>query len=253
MVRAFSPWQEIPAGKAIEVTIAWNKKLYKAQLRHVQQQGRTYHTLRFDTNPVLLTELKKEFVQTYLAAFSQELKFKSDGLYHRTNLDGGNQEILMIKPITVDRIDLETLVKVATPYDELFKRMIDENVFGWLSSPDKADAFIQSSTDWIDISKLKEHKDSGYVVYYLLDEAGKKLYIGSAKTLGERVKPGRAEIPNWNKFRYDIIKPEHHSQLVALEYFSIMSFARILNNAGNKRTLGIADLTLVNKDYRYYS
>ena len=82
------------------------------------------------------------------------------------------------------------------PYDEFFKRMIDENVFGWLSSPDKAESFIQNSTTWYDIIELKDHKDSAFVVYYLLDEAGKKLYIGSAKTLGDRVKPNRAEIPN---------------------------------------------------------
>ena len=160
--------------------------------------------------------------------------------------------MVIIKAIAEDRIEMETFIKVETPYDGLFKRMIDKNVFGWLSSPDKADAFIQDSTGWMDISELKDHKDSIFTVYYLLDETDKKLYIGSAETLGDRVKPGRKEIPNWNKFRYDTIKPEHHSELRALEYFSIISFARLLKNTGNKRTLGINDLTLVNKDYRYY-
>ena len=252
VVKAFSPWQEIPAGKAIEVTIVWNKQSYKAQLRHVQQQGRTYHALRFDGYQEILLALKKEFIQTYLAAFSQELKFKSEGLYHRTNLDGGSQEILIIKPLAVDKVEFETLVKIPTPYNELFKEMIDRNVFGWLSNPNKADEFIQSSTDWFDIVELKKHQNANFVVYYLLDEKNRQLYIGSAENLVERVKPGRKEIPGWNKFRYDIIKPDHHEELRALEYYSIISFARILNNLGNKRTLGISDLTLTNKDYHYY-
>lgn len=245
---------EISAGKSREVNIIWKDKSYKTSLRHVHQKnGRGVHQLRWDNKYDLLSELKKEFIQSYIAAFSQEIKVKAANEYHRTKLDGGYQEVVIIKPIAIDRIELETFIKVETPYDELFKRMLDRNVFGWLSSPDKADSFIQDSTGWYDITELKNHKDSIYVVYYLIDEIGRKLYIGSAETLGDRVKPGRSEIPNWNKFRYDIIKPEHHSELRALEYFSIISFARILNNSGNKRTLGISDLTLVNKDYRYYS
>jgi hypothetical protein len=242
----------IPASTMREVKIIWEGKEYAANIRHVQQQGRTYHALRFDSSYELLTELKKEFIQSYIAAFSQEIKIKESGKYHRTNFSGGSQEVVIIKAIAEDRIEMETFIKVETPYDRLFKRMIDKNVFGWLSNPDKADAFIQDSTGWMDISELKDHKDSIFTVYYLLDETDKKLYIGSAETLGDRVKPGRKEIPNWNKFRYDTIKPEHHSELRALEYFSIISFARLLKNTGNKRTLGISDLTLVNKDYRYY-
>lgn len=250
-VKDFTFGNGIPLGTMREVKIIWKGKEYRAILRHAQQERGSYHALRLDRDPELSSELKKEFIQTYIAAFSQEMKHSGEKR-HVTKLAGGSQEVVIIKPVTEDRIEMETFIKVETQYDELFKRMIDRNAFWSLISPNKADSFIQDSTEWLDLSKLKDHKGSIYVVYYLLDESEKKLYIGSAETLGDRVKPGRSEIPNWNKFRYDTIKSEHHSELRAIEYYSIISFARILKNAGNKRTLGISDLTLVNKDYRYY-
>ena len=253
MISNFECGVSIMKGQSREVLLVFKKKSYKIRLSHVGGKEPNVYQMRWDQNHELLDELKKEFIQSYIAAFSQEIKAQRDNKYHITSFAGGNQEVVMIMPVSVERIEMETFIKVETPYDELFKQMIEKNVFDLLSTPDRAESFIQSSTVWYDISELKDHKDSNYVVYYLLDETDKKLYIGSAKTLGDRLKSVREQIPNWNKFRYDIIKPEYRLQLIALEYFSIMSFARIFNNAGNKRTLGITDLTLVNKDYRYYS
>jgi len=247
--------EPIETGKSRAVDIVWNKKNYGVSIRHVfrvHEKGGSYYQLWLGNNPELIAELSKEFIHSYIAAFSQELKLKKDGKRHKTVLEGGQEEVVIIRPVAKDRIEFETFIKIETPYDELFSRMIADNVFGWLTKADRSDAFIQHSSKWHDISELNSHKTQKFVVYYLLDEDGKKLYIGSAGKLEDRVKPKRKEIPSWNKFRYDIIKPEHHSKLVMLEYFSIMSFARILNNAGSKNTLGFGDLVLTNKDYRYY-
>lgn len=111
---------------------------------------------------------------------------------------------------------------------------------------------ITKSTPWYDVSELRSHEDKAYVVYYLLDELNKEVYIGSAIKLGDRVKVGRKEIPCWNKFRYEIIHPRYHSQLRDIEYHSIMNFARFFNNNGSIKNIGISDYTLVNKDYKYY-
>ena len=111
---------------------------------------------------------------------------------------------------------------------------------------------ITKSTQWFDIEELKKHEDIPYVVYYLVDDINKEIYIGSATKLGNRVKPGRYEIPGWNKFRYEIIHPKYHKELKAIEYHSIMNFARFFNNKGGLRTLGISEYNLVNKDYKFY-
>ena len=108
---------------------------------------------------------------------------------------------------------------------------------------------IAKETAWYDINELKNHENERYVIYYLLDDKNKKIYIGSAKRLGNRVKQGRKEIPNWNKFRYEILNPDYYSMLKEIEYHSIMNFARFIRNP-KISNIDISDYVLVNKDYR---
>lgn len=63
---------------------------------------------------------------------------------------------------------------------------------------------------------------------------------------------GRSEIPEWNKFRYEIIHPKYHAWLREIEYHSIMNFARFFKSNGNLSNISISDYILVNKDYKYY-
>ncbi len=141
---------------------------------------------------------------------------------------------------------METFIKVPTPYDNLFKRLIDENVFGWLA--EKNDEYlITKSTTWFDIKDLKKHEDANHVVYYLIDEVNKKIYIGSAKRLGDRVKTNRVEIPGWNKFKYEIIHPNYHHLLKRVEFHAIRAFASFFKNRGNVQAFPVSDYILVNK------
>jgi hypothetical protein len=200
----------------------------------------------------LLLEIKKEFIQSYFAIESQNFEAKQEDKYYITKLLGGNQEVMIFRPISKDRIKLETFIKIETPYDNLFKRLVDENVFGWISQINKHNKMITKSTKWFDISELFKHEELNFVVYYLLDELNKEIYIGSATRLGDRVKPNRKEIPGWNKFRYEIIHPRFHSNLREIEYHSIMNFARFFQNDGKLSSISISDYRLVNKDYKFY-
>jgi len=96
---------------------------------------------------------------------------------------------------------------------------------------------------------LPEHKFQNHVIYYLIDEKNKQIYIGSATKLGNRVKEGREEIPGWNKFMYAIVHPKFHANLLEIENHTIMSFGRIMKNSKNIKHLNLSDYTLVNKQY----
>ena len=111
---------------------------------------------------------------------------------------------------------------------------------------------ITKYSKWESIEKLNQYADTPFVVYYLIDESNKQIYIGSAKRLGDRVKPGRHEIPGWNKFMFEIVHPDYHNSLQEVEYHSIMTFSRFLKNNGSRSNIDISDYTLVNKDYKYY-
>ena len=243
----------VPLGTSREVKIIWKKKEYNAKLSNVNRKGASaVYQLRWDLNKELLSSLKQEFIQTYFAIESQSFEAKEKQEYHITHLLGGSQEVVIFKPLDSYHILLETFIKIETPYDNIFKRLVEENVFGWLSNANFDNSFITKSTKWLDISELYKHEDVGYVVYYLVDDKNKQIYIGSAIRLGDRVKPNRPEIPNWNKFRYEIIHPKYHDMLREIEYHSIMNFARFFKNGGNLSSANLSEYVLVNKDYKYY-
>lgn len=235
--------------KGRRVRIKFKKKEYEGRYLFVHQSsGRLVLQISYLND--LCKLLKQEFIQTFLAIESQKLLNKNKKF--QTNLLGGNQEIVTFKVIDDDCIEMLPFVKIKTSFDNLFKRLIELNVFGLLSEENNSEHFIIKNTKWIDVSDLYKHVDTSYVVYYLVDEINKQVYIGSAKRLGDRVKVGRKEIPGWNKFMYEVVHPNFHCYLKELEYHSIMNFAKFLNNNGKLSSLGISEYTLVNKDYKYY-
>ena len=128
--------KHIPVGKGRKLQLKWvkKKKRFEAILWHIQRKEATsVHQIRWDSNYELLLELKKEFIQSYLAIESQNYAAKVVGKYYRTDLLGGNQEVLIFRPIRPNLVEMETFIKIETPYDNIFKRLVEENVFGWLS------------------------------------------------------------------------------------------------------------------------
>ena len=239
-------------GTSRDVIILWKGQEFNGRLYHVNRKKGDVYQIRWDNNKKLLTLLKQEFIQSYFAIESQNFAAKEQNKYYITNLLGGSQEVVVFKTINANTIKLETFIKIETPYDNVFKRLVEENVFGWLSNNQYEKNIITKSTKWLDISELHKHEEENHVIYYLVDEQKKEIYIGSAVRLGDRVKPNRLEIPSWNKFRYEIVHPKFHCLLRAIEYHSIMNFARFFPNMGNISSLNLSDYTLVNKDYKYY-
>jgi hypothetical protein len=120
--------------------------------------------------------------------------------------------------------------------------------FGWLSKTNR-DYLITKSTPWYKSDDLTKHADAAWVIYYLIDEQKKEIYIGSAERLGDRVKIGRPEIPGWNIFRYEIIHPDYHHLLRRIEHLSIGAFSRFFNNNGKIAPFPVSEFKLVNKNW----
>jgi hypothetical protein len=249
-IPSFTHGTPLQPGDSAKVTLRWPKKgSFNAWLVHVDRRGTTpVYQLRWDRNYELLLELKKEFIQSYLAIESKNYEANLEGRYFVTDLLGGNQEVLIFRPVDLRLIELETFIRIPTPYDNIFKRLIEENVFGWLSRPTR-DRLITKSTRWFDKSELAQHQDVQYVVYYLIDEAKKEIYIGSAIRLGDRVKVGRIEIPGWTKFKYEIVHPDYHHLLRRIEFHAINAFASFFKNNGGIICYSVSDYKLVNKSW----
>lgn len=242
----------IELGESREIIISWKKREYIARLCHVNRTKGDVYQVRWDNNKQLLAALKQEFIQSYFAIESQNFEAREQDKYYVTKLLGGSQEVVIFQIISSNAIKLETFIKIETPYDNLFKRLVEENVFGWISGSGTKEKLIVESKNWMDISDLHKHTEANHVIYYLVDETNKELYIGSAIKLGDRVKPNRDEIPGWNKFRYEIVHPKYHHLLRELEYHSIINFSKFFKNNGGKSNLGLSEYVLVNKDYGRY-
>jgi hypothetical protein len=248
-ISVFLQGKKIKIGTSRKIKLKFVGKLYDASMLFVNRSGaKPVYQIRWDQNIDFINILKKEFIQTYFVIKSQEFDSRLANEYYITNLLGGNQEVIILKPINKDIIELETFIKISTPYDNIFKRFVEENVFGWLSETNR-DYLIVKSTKWFAKDEIVHHEDTPYVVYYLIDEKNKELYIGSATRLGDRVKIGRKEIPGWNIFKYDIIHPQYHHLLRRIEFHTIGAFASLMKNNGNINYFGISDYKLVNKNW----
>ncbi len=252
-LKMFLQGKDILPGENRKIEIIFNKKEYSGVIRHVNQtKSDKVYQVQWHQDKKLQLELKKEFVQSYIAIMSDIYQKKlTSGKKYRTNLAGGEQEVIKVIEIDKNKFEIESFIKIKSPYSNLFQKLIENNVFAWIDKNAEENKMIIKETEWYDISELKNHEDERYVIYYLLDDRNKKIYIGSAKRLGNRVKPGRIEIPNWNKFRYEILNPNYYSMLREIEYHSIVNFARFVKNSKIK-SIEISDYVLVNKDYGYY-
>jgi len=242
----------VELGQSRRIDIVWGKKKYEALLCNVNRTnlGSTYQ-LRWDSNKDLSTKLKTEFIQSYFAIQSNYIRNQTTLDADIKRLLGGQKEVLVIKPLSVSSFSFEAFIRIETPYDNVFRQLVEANVFGWISRPEK-DMMISNHTKWMPSSDLPQHEDKSFVIYYLVDQQDKTIYIGSATRLGDRVKIGRPEIPKWNLFRYEEVHPDLHKHLRQIEYHSIINFARFLKNDGNLSSLNISEYKLVNKDYGRY-
>lgn len=252
----FKRGEEVPLGSSREIEIIWGKKRYPAKLSLVNRIGHTpVLQIRYDSSKDLINRIRKTFIHSYVVLKSQKELFdktRESGKHFRTNLSGGKTEVLAAQPISKTEVVFSEFIKIDTEWNELFERLADENVFGWLFDKEKK-YLISRSTNWIKVQDFTRHQNATNVIYYLAHSSEKLLYIGKAEHLGKRVKPGNNHqgMPgDWDLFKYDIVKPEYANILERLEDHTIRAFASIMGNTKNYPTLDICSFSLANSNWK---
>lgn len=256
-------WDVFQAGKSVklgtsrEVTVIWDKKRYPVKLCHVNRtQYKPVYQLRWDSNKKLLKKIRKTFIQSYVILKSQKELFdssKKERKHFRTKMDSGKQEVVIIKPKNSNEIEFEVFIKIENEWNALFERLAEENVFGWIFDKVDEQYLIQRSTNWIKVKDFGEHANAVNVIYYLVNNNKKLIYIGKAENLGKRVKPGKKHQNmdgDWDLFKYDIIRPEFSNILERIEDHTIRSFAAVLKNQKDYPSINISNFTLVNSNWK---
>lgn len=202
----------------------------------------------WDSDKELLKKLRKTFIQTYIATSLQKDEALRVGKTKtRTKLEGA-QELVTIEPTPKGDINLAIFFRVEDKWTKFLEKLIEENVFPWLMwGAKKNEDVYQRSTDWFSMKDLPNHASAENVIYYLVDTRKKEFYVGKAIRLGERVVPGRKEIPGWNRFRYDVVRPQYSSLLPRLEENTIRALAYLLTTEGHYPSLEISKYRLTNR------
>lgn len=246
----------IKPGSSRSYKIKFAKKKYNAKLYHVNRTGfNNVYQLRWDIDKDFMNLLRKEFINSYVILKSQKELFDSSVKSQkkfRGKMEAGNQEVLTLRPVSSDEIHAEPFIQIKSQWNALFERLAEANVFGWLFSK-KSNYLIAHSSGWHPISEFKYYTHHVNVIYYLANSKKKHLYIGKADIFGNRVKPGREHqgmAGDWDKFRFDVIKPEFASMLERIEDHTIRSFAAVLQNLKSFQSLEIGNYTLVNKNWK---
>lgn len=243
-------------GTSREINIIWDKKSYFAKLWHInRKKANPVFQLRWDSNKDLLKKIRKTFIQSYVILKSKKELFdidKKERKHFRTNLDSGQQEVLILRPKNSCQIEFEVFIRIENEWNTLFQRLAEENVFGWIFDKEDKQYLVQRSTNWIKVKEFAKHANALNVIYYLANTRDKLLYIGKAENLGKRVKPGRRHqnMPeNWDLFKYDIIRPEFSNILKRIEDHTIRSFASVLKNNKGYPSLNLTNYKLVNSNW----
>jgi hypothetical protein len=225
-----------------KIAILFNKNEYIVTIRYIKRdknKGGSYYQLRW--NKDFNEALSKEFIYSYIN-FMEE-----------NNKNNEQQEVMVFKRKPNEKyISLVPVNKVKTQFDNIFRKLFDINYFG-LNDDDKTtnEHIIIYNSPWYDKTQLSKYSNEANVIYYLVDENNKQLYIGSTKKIGSRFSTERNEIPKWNKFRYDRINPKYNFILRCIEHHTINAFMFFMKNTvkhskhNNFNFWG--DYTLVNK------
>jgi hypothetical protein len=246
----------IPAGSSRDLKIRIFRKDYSVKLYHVNRSAsRNVYQLRWDMNRDLCDVLRDTFVNSFVILQSQKEKHETggeNGKKFRTKLLAGQQEVLSLRPVSATLIEAEPFIQIETEWSTLFRRLVAANVFESLFTKD-TQHLVEKTTSWMSVKEFPKHKEQVSVIYYLAHTEKKLLYIGKANKLGERVAPGRGHQGmdgDWDKFKYDVIKPEFGHLLERIEDHTIRSVASILRNSKDFPTLGVGSYTLVNKNWK---
>ncbi len=253
-IKEFEAGQPVEAGSSRIVNIVWDNKKYPVRLRNVGRKNYpAVHQILWNGNNNFLQKLRKTFIQSYIILKSQKEIFdvenKKVGGHFRTK---ESQEAILFSPIDSKTIKAEVFIKIENEWNALFRRLTEENVFGWMFAKDK-EYLISRSTNWMKVQEFKKHVNAVNVIYYLVNTKKKFIYIGKANVLGQRVKPGRDHqgMPgDWDLFKYDIVRPEYSNILERIEDHTIRTIASILKNDKKYPSLNLEGYKIVNSNWK---
>lgn len=240
--------------KSSRITVVFEKRSYEGWVT-VQTSSRPspFFRLWFDNN--LIVELRKTFLMTYVRSLEEELAKKEEKDDPDADKWDSEAEIPFWEFLDIEYNRSERTAyltahwKQRVEYPRFFREVVESQLTTRIEKEIiQGKDLVITMGDWKPIGQLKSQINVENVIYYLLDDNKKEIYIGMADNLTSRVVPGRSEIPGWNHYRFDTMPAEFDPKVRRqIEKMVIRSYASILENLRNIPTKGISEYKLRNR------
>ncbi len=227
------------------VTVKFQGHNYKGRVVSTHPIARSQKVYRFYFEKDLLERLKETFLMSHMRDL--ESRLRADATNIETQIPFW--EFLDIE-FDAERKEfhLTAHYKQTPTFPELFKNLIGspaiKRIEDELIHPGQ---FRIQKQDWRPRAMYEMELGAQNVIYTLMDEKSKLIYVGEAEDLIRRFNAGHPDIRDWDFYRYDQLPPMPKEQRVALERMVIRSFASVLENKRNIPTRNISEYRLANR------
>ena len=228
-----------------KTTIKFNRRTYQGDLTCSFPKNRANKVHRLWFSEELTEELKKTFVMSHMRDIESALGRDDGGLEKEIPF----WEFLDIEFDSKQKLFIFTAhYKQEPTFPKLFKNLVGSPALKIIEDEisNKIDFRIHKQ-DWRSKEKLPTEIGAFNAIYILLDKKNKLIYVGEAKDLRKRLKQPYPSISNWTHYRYDVLPKECSDEIrVSIERMIIRSYASLLKNKSNVKSIEISTYKLVN-------
>lgn len=230
-----------------KVSVVFGKEKFNGRVIYSKTKG--MFRLFFDKK--LSDVLKDVFLMSYMRSIEQDLrKYKEDYINQEIENEIPFWEFIDIEFDSYSKIFYLKAYYIQKPvYIELFKELVKSHtlkVIDDLLNSKENFRFIKQ--DWEPRKKLKSQIDAKNVIYNLIDTTNKKIYIGEAESLVQRLNQNRFIINDWDFYRFDCLPSGlSRPQRIAIERLMIRTFASFFINKKGIPSHCVSDFELVNE------
>ncbi|NIZ01931.1 GIY-YIG nuclease family protein [Thalassospira lucentensis] len=227
------------------ISIIFNGETYAGSITATWPKNRADRVYRFWFKDDLKVTLQETFLMSYMRDIEGRLGDRS-----KQEIEASIPfwEFLDIEFDSLNKImTLSAHYKQSPTFPELFKRLISSPALKRIDDEllEKSEFRIHKQ-DWKPRSEYEVEIGAENVIYMLLDNGNKLLYVGEATNLVKRFKNGHPSIPEWTHYRYDALPSSAAEYRVALERMIIRNFASTLPNKRGVNTMDLSGFKLAN-------
>ena len=225
------------------VEITFDKNTYQGQVSKVKHSSGFQYRLYF--NDALVEKLRTTFLMSFMRSIEAELS--------ELNTRDIEKEISFWEFLDIE-FDIDNkkfLFNAHYPlkpqFPNLFQRLVNSAPLKRISSEvlDK-DSLSIHKQDWRVWDNYKFEIGAHNVIYMLLDEVNKLIYVGEATDMVKRFNAHHKGTHNWTHYKYNVLPDSLSEYRVSIERMLIRDLACLLDNEQSICSIQISEYKLTN-------